>query len=101
MVHGRPVALKQVLGESDFKFTYLLDAESMLYPPLMEKGILKQLIKFTRISKFDIPVGWSATALKKQHFKFLMKFIWGKITTLADVVAAQIIVSRPAPGLSQ
>lgn len=43
-------------------------------------------------------MGWSASALKKQHFEFLMKLIWGKITTLADVVAAQIVASRPAPG---
>ncbi len=49
--------LKNVLEETDFKFSYLIDAQSMLYPPMMSVKILAKLINATNIDRLDIPVG--------------------------------------------
>jgi hypothetical protein len=56
---GRPMLLKNVLEETDFKFSYLIDAQSMLYPPMMSRKILAKLINATNIDRLDIPVGWT------------------------------------------
>lgn len=35
----------------------------------------------------NVPLGWTCTALREQHFKFVIAFIWKKITYLAETVA--------------
>jgi hypothetical protein len=54
---GRPMLLKNVLEETDFKFSYLINAQSMLYPPMTSGKILAKLINATNIDRLDIPVG--------------------------------------------
>jgi hypothetical protein len=54
---GRPMLLKNVLEKTDFKFSYLIDTQSMLYPPMTSGKILAKLINVTNIDRLDIPVG--------------------------------------------
>jgi hypothetical protein len=54
---GQPMLLKNVLEETDFKFSYIIDAQSMLYPPMTFGKILMKLINATNIDRLDIPVG--------------------------------------------
>jgi len=54
---GQPMLQKNVLEETDFKFSYLIDAQSMLYPPMTSGKILAKLINATNIDRFDIPIG--------------------------------------------
>jgi len=54
---GRPMLLKNVLEETDFKFSYLIDAQSMLYPPMTSGKVLAKLINATNIDRLDIHVG--------------------------------------------
>jgi hypothetical protein len=56
---GRPMLLKNVLEETNFKFSYLIDAQSMLYPPVTSGKILAKLINATNINRLDILVGWT------------------------------------------
>ncbi len=60
---GRPMLLKNVLEETDFKFSYLIDAQSMLYPPMTSGKILAKFINATNIDRLDIPVGWTQESL--------------------------------------
>jgi hypothetical protein len=60
---GRPMLLKNVLEETDFKFSYLIDAQSMLYPPMTSGKILTKLINVTNIDRLDILVGWTQESL--------------------------------------
>ncbi len=62
---GRPMLLKTVLEETDFKFLYLIDAQSMLYPPMTFGKILAKLINATNFDRLDIPVGWTQESLQK------------------------------------
>jgi hypothetical protein len=62
---GWPMLLKNVLEETDFKFSYLIDAQSMLYPPMTSGKILVKLINATNIDRLDIPVGWTQESLQK------------------------------------
>ncbi|KAH8953412.1 hypothetical protein BDL97_08G025000 [Sphagnum fallax] len=91
---GRPMLQKNVLEETDFKFSYLIDAQSMLYPPMTSKKILAKLINATNIDRLDIPVGWTQENLQKQHFVFVNQFIWNKIKCLAETVAAPIVLKK-------
>jgi len=61
----QPMLLKNVLEETDFKFSYLIDAQSMLYSPMMSTKILAKLINATNIDRLDIPVGWTQESLQK------------------------------------
>jgi hypothetical protein len=54
---GRPMLLKNILEETDFKFSYLIDAQSMLYLPMTFGKILTKLINATNIDRLDILVG--------------------------------------------
>jgi len=56
---GRPMLLKNVLEETNFKFSYLINAQNMLYPPMTSGKILAKLINATNIDRLDIPVGWT------------------------------------------
>jgi hypothetical protein len=85
---------KNVLEETDFKFWYLIDAQSMLYPPMTSGKILVKLINATNIDRLDIPVGWTQESLQKQHFVFVNQFIWNKIRCLATTVAASIVLKK-------
>ncbi len=60
---GRPMLLKNVLEETNFKFSYLINAQSMLYPPMTSGKILAKLINATNIDRLDIPVGWTQESL--------------------------------------
>ncbi len=91
---GRPMLLKNILEETDFKFSYLIDAQSMLYPPMTSGKILAKLINETNIDRLDIPVGWTQESLQKQHFVFVNQFIWNKIKCLAKTVAAPIVLKK-------
>ncbi|CAK9879644.1 unnamed protein product [Sphagnum jensenii] len=91
---GQPMLLKNVLEEIDFKFSYLIDAQSMLYPPMTSGKILAKLINATNIDRLDIPVGWTQESLQKQHFVFVNQFIWNKIKCLAETVAAPIVLKK-------
>ncbi len=91
---GRPMLLKNVLEETDFKFSYLIDAQSMLYPPMTSGKILTKLINATNIDRLDIPVGWTQESLQKQHFVFVNQFIWNKIKCIAETVAAPIVLKK-------
>jgi len=91
---GRPMLLKNILEETDFKFSYLIDAQSMLYPLMMFGKILAKLINATNIDRLDIPVGWTQESLQKQHFVFVNQFIWNKIKCLAETVAAPIVLKK-------
>ncbi|CAK9223988.1 unnamed protein product [Sphagnum troendelagicum] len=91
---GRPMLQKNVLEETDFKFSYLIDAQSMLYPPMTSGKILVKLINATNIDRLDIPVGWTQESLQKQHFVFVNQFIWNKIRCLAKTVAAPIMLKK-------
>jgi hypothetical protein len=62
---GRPMLLKNVLEETDFKFSYLIDAQNMLYPPMTFGKILAKLINATNIDRLDILVGWTQESLQK------------------------------------
>jgi len=62
---GRPMLLKNVLEEIDFKFLYLIDAQSMLYSPMTSGKILAKLINAINIDRFDILVGWTQESLQK------------------------------------
>jgi hypothetical protein len=62
---GRPMLLKNVLEETNFKFLYLIDAQSMLYPPMTSGKILVKLINATNIDRLDIPIGWTQESLQK------------------------------------
>jgi hypothetical protein len=86
--------LKNVLEETDFKFSYLIDAQSMLYPPMTSGKILAKLINATNIDRLDIPVGWTQESLQKQHFVFVNQFIWNKIKCLAETVVAPIVLKK-------
>ncbi len=86
--------LKNVLEETDFKFSYLIDAHSMLYPPMMSGKILTKLINATNIDRLDILVGWTQESLQKQHFVFMNQFIWNKIKCLAETVAAPNVLKK-------
>jgi hypothetical protein len=68
---GQPMLLKNVLEETDFKFSYLIDAQSMLYLPMTSGKILAKLINVTNIDRLDILVGWTQESLQKQHFVFV------------------------------
>ncbi|KAH9538629.1 hypothetical protein CY35_15G016900 [Sphagnum magellanicum] len=72
----RPMLLKNVLEETDFKFSYLIDAQSMLYLPMTYGKILVKLINVTNIDRLDI------------------LFIWNKIKCLAETVAAPIVLKK-------
>jgi hypothetical protein len=85
---------KNVLEETDFKFLYLIDAQSMLYPPMKSGKILVKLINATNIDRLDIPVGWTQESLQKQHFVFVNQFIWNKIRCLVTTVAAPIVLKK-------
>jgi hypothetical protein len=85
---------KTFLEETDFKFSYLIDAQSMLYPPITSGKILVKLINATNIDRLDIPVGWTQESLRKQHFVFVNQFIWNKIRCLAKTVAAPIMLKK-------
>jgi hypothetical protein len=91
---GRPMLQKNVLEETDFKFSYLIDAQSMLYLPMMSGKILAKLINATNIDRLDILVGWTQESLQKQHFVFVNQFIWNKIRCLAETVAAPIMLKK-------
>jgi hypothetical protein len=91
---GRPMLQKTFLEETDFKFSYLIDAQSMLYPPMTSGKILVKLINATNIDRLDIPVGWTEESLQKQHFVFVNQFIWNKIRCLAKTVAAPIMLKK-------
>jgi hypothetical protein len=91
---GRPMLLKNVLEETDFKFSYLIDTQSMLYPLMTSGKILAKLINGTNIDRLDIPVGWTQESLQKQHFVFMNQFIWNKIKCLAETVAAPIVLNK-------
>jgi hypothetical protein len=86
--------LKNVLEETDFKFSYLIDAQSILYLPMTSRKILAKLINATNINRLDIPVGWTQESLQKQHFVFVNQFIWNKIKCLAKTVAAPIVLKK-------
>jgi len=60
---GRPMLLKNILEETDFKFLYLIEAQSMLYPPMTFGKILAKLINAINIDRLDIPVGWTQESL--------------------------------------
>jgi hypothetical protein len=75
---GRPMLQKNVSEETDFKFSYLINAQSMLYPPMTSGNILAKFINATNIDRLDIPVGWTQESLQKQHFVFMNQFIWNK-----------------------
>jgi len=62
---GRPMLQKMFLEETDFKFSYLIDAQSMLYLPMTSGKILVKLINATNIDRLDIPVGWTQESLQK------------------------------------
>ncbi len=85
---------KNVLEETDFKFSYLINAQSMLYPPMTSRKILVKLINVTNIDRLDIPVGWTQESLQKQHFVFVNQFIWNKIRCLAKTVTAPIMLKK-------
>ncbi len=85
---------KNVLEETDFKFSYLIDAQSMLYPPMASGKILVKLINATNIDRLDNHVGWTQENLQKQHFVFVNQFIWNKIRCLAETVAAPIVLKK-------
>ncbi|KAH9563992.1 hypothetical protein CY35_04G001500, partial [Sphagnum magellanicum] len=89
---------KNVLEEIDFKFLYLIDAQSMLYPPMTSGKILVKLINATNIDRLDIPVGWTQESLQKQQFVFVNQFIWNKIRCLAETQMAR---STPAGRLER
>jgi hypothetical protein len=91
---GRPMLQKNVLEETDFKFSYLIDAQSMLYPPMTSRKILAKLINVTNIDKLDISVGWTQENLQKQHFVFVNQFIWNKIKCLAETIATLIVLKK-------
>ncbi|CAK9213555.1 unnamed protein product [Sphagnum troendelagicum] len=91
---GRPMLQKTSLEETDFKFSYLIDAQSMLYLPMTSGKILVKLINATNIDRLDIPVGWTQESLQKQHFVFVNQFIWNKIRCLAKTVAAPIVLKK-------
>ncbi len=91
---GRPMLLKNVLEETDFKFSYLINAQSMLYPPMTYGKILAKLINATNIDRLDIPVGWTQESLQKQHFVFVNQFIWNKFKCLAKTVATPIVLKK-------
>ncbi len=86
--------LKNVLEETDFKFLYLIDAQSMLYPPMTYGKILAKLINATNIDGLDIHIGWTQESLQKQHFVFVNHFIWNKIKCLAETVAVLIVLKK-------
>ncbi len=86
--------LKNVLEETDFKFSYLIDAQSMLYPPMTSGKILAKLINATNIDRLDIPIGWTQESLQKQHFVFVNQFIWNKIKCLAKTIATPIMLKK-------
>jgi len=91
---GRPMLLKNVLEETDFKFLYLIDAQSMLSPPMTSKKILAKFINATNIDRLDIHVRWTQKSLQKQHFVFVNQFIWNKIKCLVETVAAPIVLKK-------
>jgi len=91
---GRPMLLKNILEETDFKFLYLIEAQSMLYPPMTFGKILAKLINAINIDRLDIPVGWTQESLQKQHFVFVNQFIWNKIKCLAETVVAPIMLKK-------
>jgi hypothetical protein len=91
---GWPMLLKNVLEETDFKFSYLIDAQSMLYLPMTYGKILVKLINAINIDRFDILVSWTQESLQKQHFVFVNQFIWNKIKCLAETVAAPIVLKK-------
>jgi hypothetical protein len=91
---GRPMLQKNGLEETDFKFSYLIDAQSMLYPPMTSGKILAKLINVTNIDRLDIPVGWTQESLQKQHFVFVNQFIWNKIRCLTETVATPIVLKK-------
>jgi hypothetical protein len=62
---GRSMLLKNVLEETDFKFSYLINAWSMLYPPMTSGKILAKLINATNIDRLDILVGWTQESIQK------------------------------------
>ncbi|KAH9534602.1 hypothetical protein CY35_17G013300 [Sphagnum magellanicum] len=78
---GRPMLLKNVLEETDFKFSYLIDAQT-------------KLINATNIDRLDIPVGWTQESLQKQHFVFVNQFIWNKIKCVVETIAASIMLKK-------
>jgi len=86
--------LKNVLEETDFKFSYLIDAQSMMYPPMTSGKILAKLINATNIDRIDIPIGWTQESLQKRHFVLVNQFIWNKIKCLAETVAAPIVLKK-------
>jgi len=86
--------LKNVLEETDFKFSYLIDAQSMLYLPMTSRKIVTKLINATNIDRLDILVGWTKENLQKQHFVFVNQFIWNKIKCLAETVVAPIVLKK-------
>ncbi|CAK9211981.1 unnamed protein product [Sphagnum troendelagicum] len=90
----RPMLQKSVLEETNFKFSYLIDAQSMLYPPMTSGKILAKLINATNIDRLDIPIGWTQESLQKQHFVFVNQFIWNKIRCLAETVAVPIVLKK-------
>jgi hypothetical protein len=69
---GRPRLLKNALVMSDLKFYYLLDAQSMLFPPMTSGKILKKMINAIRIDSNDVPIGWTIETLRQQHFDFIV-----------------------------
>ncbi|CAK9230978.1 unnamed protein product [Sphagnum troendelagicum] len=87
---GRPMLLKNVLEETNFKFLYLIDAQSMLYLPMTFGKILAKLINATNIDRLDIHVGWTQESLQKQHFVFVNQFIWNKIKCLAETLQRRL-----------
>ena len=72
---------------TDSRFSYLLDSQTILYPAMTSGKILEKFINATIIKDSDIPIGWTAEALRAAHYKFMMKFIWTKVTYLAESIA--------------
>lgn len=91
---GEGVLLKDTLVDSDFKFSYLLDAQSMLFPGMASGKAMLKLIQATDINRDDIPLGWTRDTLRKQHYKFVLDFIWGKISYLAESIAERIVLKK-------
>ena len=82
--------MKNALVVSDLKFSYLLNAESMLFPPMTSGKILKKMINAIRIDSNVVPINWTIGTLREQHFNFIVQFIWSKISNLVEQVATPI-----------
>ena len=85
---------KLQLTDGDFKFSYLIDAQCVLFPPMASGVVIRRLIDATAIEDSDVPLGWTVDLLREQHFRFIMQFIWEKIRGLAETVAQHVIMQK-------